>query len=127
MPAGACCKAERRILSRLAHHDHFLPDAVKHALLSVSGMHNRDPCAMAAAHCCQSRGSGLMPAVCKHLLHVQVAFDLNLGNAGDLQQLQLTLQQAAGFGPLQVRCAAWRQQRSIATHRTTRAPMHLRR
>lgn len=35
-------------------------------------------------------------------MHPQVAFDLNLGSTGDLHQLQLTLQQASGFGTLLV-------------------------
>jgi hypothetical protein len=35
-------------------------------------------------------------------LHLQVAFDLNLGSAGDMQQLQSALAQAISFGSLQV-------------------------
>ena len=38
-------------------------------------------------------------------LHLQVAFDLNLGSTGDLAQLQSTLAQAISFGALLVRFA----------------------
>ena len=42
-------------------------------------------------------------AVARSGLRSQVAFDLNLGSGGNLQQLLLTLQQATGFGSLQAR------------------------